>query len=197
MQVITLAKTKEYLGLGDTTYDAQITALLPVIDAKVKEICKNNFNLQVSATVTNTETAVALIDNYYGMSRPDIIQLSKDLPTGTLLEGTGIPADAYISEIYYNGITSGDYEPPAFTLSEAADDDSSIIYAGINIAYQSVIAKGLWWLIGQTSTTICAHDWISKSEGGMSVSRSEADNKIDGKSGMPAGFVKSLPRWHR
>ena len=198
MRVITLAKAKEYLGISDTTYDAQITSYLPVIDAKVKDICRNNFNLQLNVGLTDTETTVVFSGIYNQPTPPELKQLTNDLPVGTLLEGTGIATDTYISEVYYNGPEQDGSTPPYFELSTAATaDNSGVIYAGINIAYQPLIAKGIWWLISQMSTDICANDWISRSDGGMSVSRSAEDSKLDGKSGMPAWFVKGLPRWHR
>ncbi len=42
MKVITLDKTKELLGITDNTQDATISAKIPYIDAKVKQITKND-----------------------------------------------------------------------------------------------------------------------------------------------------------
>ena len=47
MQVITLAQVKTYLGITESTQDAAITAMLPVIDAKVKQITGKDWNYQV------------------------------------------------------------------------------------------------------------------------------------------------------
>ena len=67
MQVITLTKAKELLGITGTTQDAAITAKLGIIDAKVKLISQNNFNYQFGGDTTldsNIISVYALADNY-------------------------------------------------------------------------------------------------------------------------------------
>jgi len=196
MRVITLEKTKALLGITDTTYDTLINTQIPIIDAKVKQICNNNFNRQLAVSVVDGDATVTFSGgaDYYGSrSWPDIELLLKDLPVGTQLEGTGIPADTYISEVYYAGRSL-----PYFEMSAPATaDNAGYIYAGINIAYQSTIAKCIMWLIGRTNTTIYTDDWKSRSVGPLSVTKGTANEKLDGMSGLPSDFVREFPRWHR
>lgn len=191
MKVIDLATTKALLGLTDTTYDTQITAQIPIIDAKVKQICRHNFNTLLSVEMVDGSLYVKLLDSASEW-------MDNELMTGTMLEGAGITTGTYVDEVYKDGYNIDTIGAPYFQLSVVATEDASLayIYAGINKAYQSIIAKGIWWLIDNTSTNIVATDWTSRSGATLSVSRSEADNKIDGKSGMPAWFVKGLPRYH-
>ena len=73
--------------------------------------------------------------------------------------------------------------------------DTSRIYLGINIAYQDIIAKGIQYLINGTSTAIPTNSLASRSLGPSSKSFSASDQKIDNKYGMPAWFVKALPKY--
>jgi hypothetical protein len=41
--IIDLTEIKFYLGISDTALDAKLEALIPVIDAKVKSICNDDF----------------------------------------------------------------------------------------------------------------------------------------------------------
>jgi len=66
----------------------------------------------------------------------------------------------------------------------------------MNIAHHPVIAKGVWYLIGQTSMTIDKTDWISRNVGPLSVTKSQSAAKLEGRGGMPAWFNQQLPRWH-
>jgi hypothetical protein len=207
MKVIDLATTKALLGITDTTYDTQITAQIPIIDAKVKQICHNNFNLMLFCKIHNGSNIVELYDIGYNNNTckqyrhtwptPELEQLMQDLPVGTLLDGDDIPDGSYIDEVYYNGVGNNGLVIPSFQLNENATTSSSVyIYAGINKAYQNTIAKGIWYLIGQTSTAINDTAWKSRNVGPLSITKSDMDAKLDGKSGMPAWFVKSLPRYH-
>ncbi len=115
-----------------------------------------------------------------------------------MLEGDAVPTGAYIDEVYYNGISNDDRDIPTLVMSEASTlSGDYYFYAGANIAIQRTAAKGIWWAIGQVSTTINDTAWKSRNVGPLSVTKSDLDSKIDGKSGMPAWFVKALPRYHR
>ena len=121
MKVITLAKTKELLGISNTSQDAAINAKIPFIDATVKQITNNRFNLMiigdatidspyipVSSVITATNTNYVVLDkshreNVSGINNPYYIDdLNEYLEIGQLVQGTGIPADTYIAEIFYN-----------------------------------------------------------------------------------------------
>lgn len=211
MKVITLTTVKTLLGLSDTTYDAQITAQIPLIDAAVKQICRNNFSLQIfcgftygskTVKVFSTEARertqrVEYNSDSFRWPSAELEQLLIDIPTGTMLEGSLVPSGAYIEDVFYSGDSHDSVYVPSFTMSaEATATEDAYIYAGMNIAQQRTIAKGVWWAIGQVSTGIQATDWKSRNVGPLHVTRSDMDAKIDGKSGMPAWFVKAMPRYH-
>lgn len=201
MKVIDLSTCKTLLGITDTSKDSQISAQIDIIDAKVKQICKNNFNLQAYGKFTAGSKVVYLYAVGRGCNRtwsPALIDsMVRDMPIGTMVEGDPITAVGRIDETYYTGYAETDKNVPYFTLNEEATETGEFyFYAGINYAYQSVIAKGVMWLINQTNQYVNDTAWKSKSSGPLSVTRSDADNKIEGRSGMPAWFVKGLPRYH-
>jgi len=203
MQVITLSKTKELLGLSVTTYDAEITAKIPYVDSVVKQITNNIWNWQIDGNTTDGSPYIEIgsIRNYAGCQPDDIYEY---IEIGMLAEGENIPSGAYVSEIYTPlslPITLGgaEYTTPVIKLSgnATADETAALIYLGIPIGYQVIIAKGIWYMIQQTSTTLPEVGISSRSFGPLSVDYSEKDSQIDGRYGMPSWFVKSFPQYHR
>ena len=204
MQVITLAQVKTYLGITGSAQDAAITAMLPVIDAKVKQITGRNFNYQfIGQTESGNDLMMIYNVDQCGGKRPADIALIAELSAGTQLEGTGIASGSYIKEVYYrgqNGIDStGTNTTPFVRLSSPAtlSQYSQYIYAGINIAYLPLIAKGVQHLMNEVSTTVTDSAWVSRSVGPLSVSRAQSDARLEALYGMPAWFIKGLPRYHK
>jgi hypothetical protein len=70
------------------------------------------------------------------------------------------------------------------------------MFLGVNIGLESIIAKAVFWQLGQFNTTIRDESWVSKSMGPVSVTKATFDAKVDGKSGMPLFLIKALPRGH-
>lgn len=211
MTIIDLDTVKTNLGLSDTTYDAQISAQIPIIDAKVKQICNDNFNAQIVLDTTNGSAyaeVYAAYDWWGGKRRehyrqsPMLKQIVGDIPVGTRIVGEGIPDGTYVSDVYYTASVEFDgvtYSNPTIKLSAEATATNSAAqcFYGWNIAYNSVVSKGIWWLIKGASTTIEDDTWTSKSYGPVSVSRSAGSSgKIHNESGMPMWFVNALPRYH-
>lgn len=204
MQVITLAQVKTYLGITGSTQDAAITAMLPVIDAKVKQITGKDWNYQfIGETASGNDLMMIYNVDQNGGKRPADIALIAELPTGSQLEGTGLASGSYIKEVYYsgqNGIEStGTNTTPFVRLSSPATltQSSQYVYAGINIAYLPLIAKGVQHLMNETSTTVTDSAWVSRSVGPLSISRAQIDAALEARYGMPAWFIKGLPRYHK
>jgi hypothetical protein len=201
MSIITLAEVKTYRGITTSDFDAQITAYLPIIDAKVKQITGNRFNYRVigELTLDSKSALLASINDQY--NRFYYEDLQDYLQTGTKITGTGIPDGTYIEEVFYNlpnGEINDQDNIPQVTLSQAVTESVSggTCYLGINIAYLPTIAAGVMWLI-DTQTSNGSNSLSGKSMGPVSVQYSQADQQIDNRYGMPAWFVKALPVYHR
>ena len=214
MKVITLAKTKELLGISDTSLDASITAKIPYIDAKVKTITKNRFNKMIFGNTISGSPYVEIYSiknssgriykhvgcgQYQSNNGSYIDDLYEYIETGQLIEGEGIPADTYIDEVYFSGdiheVSGVTYDVPILKLSNNATATATAerLLLGINQAYQDIIAKGIQYLITGTSTALPQNRLKSKSLPPLSVTY--ADSKIDPKTGMPDWFISSLPRY--
>lgn len=217
MIVITLAKTKELLGIDNTDYDTEIAAIIPEIDSTVKQITRNNYNWQITGDTVDGEPyiEIASIFNYAGVSNynqrdntrginaPGVIDdIEEYIKIGMLIEGDNIPADSYISELYTPRrkvvtLDSNEYTCPVIKINDDCTGDLSgaQIFTGITIGLQRKVAKGIFWLIGQTSTTMPKSGLSGRSFGPLSESFSSKDQEIDGRYGMPAWFVKSFPTY--
>lgn len=173
MKVIDLDTAKTLLGIDDNSYDDLFTSLLPVIDAKVKQVCNYNFNTQ-----------------YYGYFEAESNSIEIDdtegLPVGTLLLGESIPEGASVYENYSGESVDMD--------ENATETGHYYFYAGINISNQPIIAKGLMWLANNTNTSL-PELWESKTVAPLSVKKGNSSEKINGKYGMPDWFIKALPRY--
>jgi hypothetical protein len=210
MATITIAQVKQFTTLTGAD-DATITAMIPIIDSKVRLVTRNRWNYQVYADLVTGETDVQVygVVNYAGIylaygnsginANWEIDDIGEWLEVGAQLSGNGIASGTYIEEIFYNG---PDYEGkliPVIRLSQAATaTGQKALQLGIPLAYVPTIAKGVQWLIEQAtkSSSSEASGVKSKSIGPVSVSYAEKDVMIDGLTGMPSWFVKGLPRYH-
>lgn len=208
MKIITLAKTKELLGIDDTAQDTKITRYIPIIDSKVKQITHNRYNMQILGDTVTDSANVPIsglwnvtggIQNHWVLDDIDEYML-----IGSLISGTGIPADTYIDEFFYN-LAASDFDfplsspqrkgIPTITMSANATEDGSniTIFVGITIGLQTTVAKGIAWLIDEENESIPTAGLLSRSIGPTRLSYSVSQSKIDGRFGMPSWFVKAFP----
>ena len=200
MRVITRDQVKAQLGITDSSLDASIDLKLPIIDAKVKQISNNRFNFQVNATLTSgsniaTISSPSLPTSTWKWTLDDIEEY---LMVGDQIEGDGIPAESYISELYYNGsyvtLSGTQYTIPAVKLSaNATETGIKELFVGINIGYHDIIAKGVQYLITGTSQSLPQNRLKSKSLPPLSVTY--ADSTVNKTYGMPNWFVEALPTY--
>lgn len=211
MRVITRDQVKAQLGISDSSLDAQIDAKLPIIDAKVKQITGNKFNMQLSATLTNGSSIAEIqtsnsfpyeYTHRHGRGRQRVLYKIEDIAeyvtVGDQISGEGIPIETHVEEIYYNGsyvtISGKQYNIPTILMSNNATTDGlSEMFLGINIGYHDIIAKGVQYLITGTSQSLPQNRLKSKSLPPLSVTY--ANDKIDPKTGMPDWFVSALPKY--
>jgi len=217
VRVITVDQIKTHLGITDTSQDAALTAILPAVDAKVKEVCSNRFNMQFKMQLDETVNARVIsvvsdpffdleTDKYrpthsWSINKKWVLEDIHDyLFPGTEVSGDGIPDGAYITEVYSVRRTTGGktYYAPSVELSAAATASGTVeAEAGFNKAYQPLVAKLAWWMVQDQSTDTPAGSVASESVGDISVSYSQAGANIDGRHGVPSWVIKGLPRYGR
>jgi hypothetical protein len=212
MAVITLDQVKTYTSLIDS-HDKYINAMIPVIDAKVKEITRQDWNKQIIGKVVSgspyVEVYSIFIDNRYqdvrGINSDGRIDnLKTFLNSGTQINGTALASESYISAVYSNGdsveLNGTRYNVPVIQLNQNAieSDSNAELFLNISIAYLPVIAKGVQWLIDQNASSKMPGSGVkSTGIGPASVTFSDQAVELDGISGMPTWFVKGLPRYQR
>lgn len=211
MRVITLDRTKELLGIDTADHDSDIQTAIPIVDAAVKAITRNRYNTHVIGETTNGSEYVEVyevLDNQREIytrkkwSAEHVRDIAEYLQVGQRVSGEGVPDDTYIEEVYYNGPTvvfgSKTYNVPLIEMSnEATETNSSAqIFLGVSIALEPIIAKAVFWQVGQFNETIRDESWVSKSMGPVSVTKATFDAKVDQKWGMPLFLIKALPHHH-
>jgi hypothetical protein len=214
MRVITVDQIKTQLGIAavDTTYDAELTALLPELDARVKAITRRRWidRVAVDTTVDKTEATLKPLDiATVQLPRNDsrnvanlhsVETFGESLTVGQQIAATGIATGTHIADVYdedYEVLNRVYEEYVRIELSAAATaTGSAVATLGISIAYHPVIARLAWWMLGQRSTTARLDSGItSRSMGPVSVSY--GDSQLDGKHGVPRWAIAGLPRYGR
>lgn len=197
MGIITREQVKTQLGITVSSSDADIDAKLPIINAKVKAITRRNWNDRIVGNITTGSKYIEV--HSYGSSGYDQYydDLADYILPGQQITGTGIPTGAYIQDIYPKGTATSDVYPQIeIDQNATATTNGEDLFLGFPITYHDIVAKGVWYLIGRTSTTIDDSTWASKNVGPLSVTRSEMAARIEGVGGMPAWFNQALPRYH-
>lgn len=177
--VITLEEVKEILGIETGDYDTKITAKLPIIDAKFRDITGYRPNCMYLNFEKDSDIAVLLNYNHY----PKI--------------GDKLGVYGYISDNYINGVQIGSVVySDRVKISQVATETKKNIFISVdgNISYDDVLARGVWWLVSKDQKTVTSNDWKSRNIEGISVTR-DGSNKIDNKSGMPEWFISGLPKF--
>lgn len=179
LNLISLATVKSELGLTDSTYDAQITALIPKVSSDVRRILNYNYDVRYSAAF---DDSAGTIDIYTG-EKAFFVQDYKPMKPGTVLYHPNIPADTYI--------VSYDPDTDLYTLSATPTGTGDYIYPTIDIAMWSTISKMIFWRISQTSTDAASERGVSaKSIGTVSVTYS--DSEINKQWNYPQPLIDDL-----
>jgi hypothetical protein len=210
--IITREQVKTYLGITNTAEDDAIDAILPVVDAKVKEITRRNWTLQLKATIDGTANAEIrtvgtdpFLDAYPATSRSVGVNWSVDsvhehIHAGDSITGDGIPDDTYVTNVYSIRRTAGGrtYSAPSIELSNAATLWKDVdVVVGFNRAYFPIVAKLAWWMVNAQNQQLPSASVASESVGDISVSYSQVGAELDGRFGVPAWAIKGLPRYGR
>lgn len=221
-RIITRDQVKLYLGIQDTSLDAQIDTYLPIIDSAVKQITRRDWNDRYTLS-TNSGSVTARIFPLDAFNDPDIhlrrsnnvgnqfslSNVGDTLQPGQTISGSNVTADTHIIDVYiqefrdqrpFSGVGGfGEYTKSiTLELSQVAPSSASAtVIVGMNIAYFPVISKGVNWFIQKQNTNNPDSQFRTKRVGPLTLTRSELDAEIDGRYGVPSWLVKALPRYAR
>lgn len=172
LNLITLANVKTQLGIasGTTTYDAQITALIPIVSSDIRRILNCSFDKYVAATFSDADATISLSD--YNWSNQLVNTYIGSLELGQVVYHPNLPADTYLQS----------YSPDTrkYTLSATPTGTGSYVYPSVNLSMFPAIAKMIWYKISkQNITTSIAKDVQSETYGPVSVTYSQKEiNRI-------------------
>lgn len=209
MVIITRDKVKTYLGISDTSLDAQIDLYIPLVDSITRQIIGGDFESYVVAKtvdasdqviVTAIEYKTIRSGNYFpdvkfrngyerdnaGINQPYVIdETASFFTSGQRIEGTGIVADSYITAV--------DKYSNTLTISANATASGEITaQIGFPIGLEPMVAKMVQWMIDQTNQTTNLKSVDSKTIGPVSVNFGSQDSDIDGRYGAPSWYVKAM-----
>lgn len=212
MSIITLEQVKQYLGIDDTSSDADITAMLPIVEAKVQQITRRDWARIARATIDGTRYVELralgtdpFTDAYPSNSRSIGVNWMFDteyehVEPGQMITGPGIPDDTFVEAVYKRRVVAGGvtYDPGTVLISNAATSSGDVdVELGFNRAYHRTVAKLVWWMIQDQSTDTPQGAIASKSLGDISVTYADAGSQVDAQFGVPQWAIRGLPRYGR
>jgi len=168
LNLISLATVKTHLGIGYDIFDAQITAMIPIVSSDVKRILNTNFDKYILSISTEDS---------------DYIELNRKCNLGQVIQGIGIPDDTYLTD--FNPVTE------IYTMSATATSDGTYIYPTILISQFPTISKMIFYRISTTSLSDATKKIISSISYG-SVSKTFADAEINKKYNYPQTLIDDL-----
>jgi hypothetical protein len=161
LNLISLSIVKSQLGLVDTTYDSQITAMIPIVSADVRRILNCEYNDYSPATYTNGSTELDVY-NQSATSYKKYIGRSVPLSMGQVVTGENIPDDTYIISV--------DPDTGNYTMSAEATGSGDYIYPTITISQWPTISKMIMYRIAKTISTDSGDDnFVSRSVGPLNI----------------------------
>ena len=180
LNLISLATVKTQLGLTDTTYDARITAMLPIVSSDVRRILNYNFDSYFPATITDGS---AEIDLYHGDRRFFELNEPMYFDLGQVIYNPNLPDDTYLQS--YNPDTG------IFTMSGSATGAGDYVYLGLKVSQWPTVSKMIFYRISKQNTTSVSDEKLSSYSYGP-VSKTYAESEINKKWNYPQSLIDDL-----
>jgi hypothetical protein len=178
LNLITLATVKTQLGISDTTYDASITAMIPIVSNDVRRILNCNFDDYTQTTITSGSAEIELSENSFNYNEP-----SSRFMMGQVIYSPGVPADTYIQ--------SFDPDTSIYTLSTSATAAGTYFYPTVMISQWPAISKMIFYKISK-QTTGAATERLYNSIAYGNVRKDFADGEVNKKYDYPQTLINDL-----
>jgi hypothetical protein len=163
LNLISLSSVKTQLGIasGISTYDASISALIPIVSSDIRRMLNNSFDDYVPAVITSGSTQLIVSSNVYditGMAKPRF-------NLGQVVYNPYIPVDTYLS--------SCDPKTGYYTMSAAATGSDTYVIPSVELAQFPAISKMIWYRLSKQNTTTSISKGIqSETYGPISITYS-------------------------
>lgn len=175
--MITLTQVKSYLGITGTTYDAQISLMIPIVESDVRRILNHNFHEKIYAVITSGSADITLYSEYGIPLRP----LDHPIEVGRVIDSVCYSEGTYV--------TAYDEDTRVATLSTNAIADGTYLYTSIDIGMWFTLSKMVWFKISKLNTN---NDWEKVQSKTMGVVSVTFATNIDQRTGYPADLIKDL-----
>jgi hypothetical protein len=181
LNLITLATVKTQLGISDTTYDADITAMIPLVSNDVRRILNTNFDTYTLATITSRSAELSIGDVSFN-------QIDDSIYSPRFNMGQVIYSPAFAEDTY---IQSYDPDTAIYTASNTASTAGAYLYPTLQISQWPAVSKMIFYKISKQSTTAATTEKLSAISYG-NVSKTFADNEINKRFDYPQIFIDEL-----
>jgi len=175
--MITLSQVKSYLGITGTTYDAQISLMIPIVEADVRRILNHSFHEKVYATITSGSADITLYSAYGINVKP----VDHPIEVGRVIDSICFSEGTYV--------TAFDEETLVATLSTTAIASGTYLFTSIDIGMWFTLSKMVWFKISKLNTN---NDWEKVQSKTMGVVSVTFATNIDQRTGYPADLMKDL-----
>lgn len=183
LNLISLSTVKTQLGIATTTYDAQITAMIPIVSSDIRRMLNNGYDKYVMAVFSTADKTIAFAFNTLTYQDPLYMKAMQQFPMGQVLYHPNLPADTYIDS--FDPLTG------IFTMSATPTGSGTYVYPSVNISMFPAISKMIWYKIGKMNTTDSIAKGIqSETYGPVSITYSDAE--INSQYDYPNTLLKDL-----
>lgn len=182
LNLITLATVKSELGLSVTTYDAQITAMIPKVSSDIRRILNYDFDTYIYATFTSGSNEITLSETIEGAVFDFDYNLQR-FKLGQTIYNADIPQDTYL--------TAYDHDTITYTMSANATDDGTYVYLGLLISQWAAVSKMIWYRISNLNTTSVENRTAIREAVGP-ISKTYSDSEINKQWNYPQTLIDDL-----
>lgn len=179
--IATLAEIKTLLGISDTTKDAQITALIPLVEDDLLTYCNNTFESKIATWGGSlTPTQAGTVYTFVGVGFSDSLIVSGDyIRVSGTLRNDGYYHVTNVTDTVITVDTATINEPEVSAHIAAIE-----IPAALKIYFSKMIGWNLYnFKSGGMSSESIGNYSYSMKDGGT------------GDAGYPADILKGLDRW--
>lgn len=184
INLITLNTVKSQLGLSASTYDAAITAMIPIVSNDIRRILNQNYDTRYVARFDSTG---ATID--FGISIGGFYNPPYDTGSNSIFALGQVVYSPYIAEDTY--LTAFNPDTGLFTLSNTPTDQGTWIYPTLQISQWPAVSKMIWY----KTTVNNVKAAVSQKRQSMTIgplSKTYAQSEINSKYDYPQSLIDDL-----